>query len=153
MAGLVSEHDALRAAAEAERYDQLGDRGERAHWFAGITEMPLGLVAGDVRVLAAVAEPGAGRAGYLPFKFVVRMVRAPLAEGAVGAETLADAVADQVLGWNAMVYHWYGADEILRSGEQHLREWDPRTQVAELRDKALELAWPGEAKFAASSRN
>jgi hypothetical protein len=74
---------AERLAAGGEEYS------EPAGWFGELRRMPLDLVAGDVLLLAVMAEPGAGRGGYRPFKFVVRMVGALLAEGALGAETRA----------------------------------------------------------------
>jgi hypothetical protein len=43
-------------------------------WFCGLSQMPLGLAAGDVRLLAAVAEPGTGWLGYRPFELVVDQV-------------------------------------------------------------------------------
>jgi hypothetical protein len=125
---------AARLAGGGEEYSP------RADWFADLTAMPLDMAAGDARLLAAAAEPGGGSGGYLPFRFVVRIVKELLAEGALGAMAVADVVADQVCGWNAMKYHWYGADEILRATPGRLREWDPGSDVADLRDKALELA-------------
>jgi hypothetical protein len=107
--------------------------------FGELTDQPLALVAGDVRLLATVAEPGTSSGGYSPFDFVVEMVERLLHDGAAGAAALADAVADRVLGWNVMVYHRGSADHVLR-GREETNGWDLQSQVADLRDKALELA-------------
>ena len=141
LAGMAAEQLRCLLFALAERLAAGGEEySPRAEWFCDITERPLGLVAGDVRFLAAVAEPGAGGGGYKPFEFVVDMAENLLRDGAPGAVTLAEAVAGQLCGWNVMVHHWYGADEILRASPAQLREWQPGSEVAELRDKALELA-------------
>ena len=55
-----------------------------------------------------------------------------------GASGLADAVADQVLGWNPVTYDMSLADDVLKGAFGP--EDDHRSSVAELRDKALELA-------------
>lgn len=81
---------AQRLAAGGEEYSPCAD------WFAEITERPLGLVAGDVRLLAMIAEPGPNSGGYQPFRFVLDQVEALLADGALGAGALADVVADQL---------------------------------------------------------
>jgi len=109
-------------------------------WFCGLSQMPLGLAAGDVRLLAAVAEPGTGWLGYRPFELAVEQVEVLLAVGAPGAGALADTVADQVLDWNAMVYHWHDADGVLRASPAERRELGLGSGVARLRDRALELA-------------
>jgi hypothetical protein len=95
---------------------------EPGDWFGALSQMSLGLAAGDVRLLAVVAEPGPGMHGYRPFELVVEQVEVLVADGALGAGTLADVVADQVLGWNVMVHHWYDADAILRASPAGLRE-------------------------------
>lgn len=82
-------------------------RGDCSFWLA---HRPFDLAAGDVRLLAALAEPGDKSAGYRPFEFVVQAVEELLGQQAVGSRALAEAVADQVLGWNAMVYHGGCAD-------------------------------------------
>jgi hypothetical protein len=128
---------ALAERLAAGWYD--GDPEPR-DWFCGLSQLPLGLAAGDVRLLAAVAEPGKGWLGYRPFELVVEQVEALLADGAPGAEALADTVADQVLDWNVMVYHWYDADGVLRASPAERRERGLGSGVARLRDRALELA-------------
>lgn len=138
LAGLSVEQVRCVLFAVAERFAAAGlEDSVRADWFADLTDLPLDLVAGDVRLLAAVVDPGK-YGGDRPFEFVVDQVEKLLREGALGAGPLADAVADQVLGWNAMTYHWYSADYVLRGAAA--TDDDPRTRVAELRDKALELA-------------
>jgi hypothetical protein len=138
---MAAEHRRCLLFALAERLAAGGEEySEPAHWFTELCRMLPDLVAGDVRLLAMVAEPGAGSGGYQPFEVVVSRVEALLAEGAPGAEPLAVAVADQVSRWNVMTYHWYGADTILRATPGQLREWGVGSQVARLRDKALELA-------------
>jgi hypothetical protein len=140
LAGLTAEQLRCLLFALAERLAAGGEEySPPADWFAELTDRPLSLVAGDLRLLAAVAEPGAKSDGYRPFEFVVDMVEQLLSDGAVGAAALADAVAEQVLGWNPMVYHWYSADAVLR-GMADSQEWDGRSRVAELRDAVLELA-------------
>jgi Domain of unknown function (DUF4132) len=113
---------------------------EPRDWFCLLSQMPLSLAAGDVRLLAAVAEPGTGWLGFRPFELVVQQVETLLAAGAPGAGALADTVADQVLDWNAMVYHWHDADGVLRASPAERRERDLGSGVARLRDRALELA-------------
>jgi len=124
--------------AVCERIAEHGDLGSQS-WeardcFWALKDMDLDLAAGDVRLLAVVAEPGDSGLGeqWQPFRLVVALVARLLADGAIGAAALADAVADQVLGWNAMEYFAYG--------------WtDPeyRQRVAQIRDRALALAgWP-----------
>jgi Domain of unknown function (DUF4132) len=125
---------AERLAAGGEQYS------EPAHWLTELCRMLPDLVVGDVRLLAMLAEPGAGSGGSRPFEVVVRSVGALLAERAPGAEPLAVAVAEQVCRWNVMTYHWYGADTVLRATPEELREWGAGSQVVRLRDKALELA-------------
>ncbi len=125
---------AERLAAGGEEYS------EPSRWLGELSRMPLDLVVGDVRLFALMAEPGAGSGGYEPFEVVVRMVAALLAEGVLGAESLAGDVADQVCGWNVMKHHWYGADTILRATHAQLREWGMGSEVAKLRDQALDLA-------------
>lgn len=63
-----------------------------------LSKLDLDLTAGDVRLLAAVSEPGGGTRNRLPFWLVVDLVEKLLRDGAVGAAALADAVADQALG-------------------------------------------------------
>lgn len=133
------------AAGGGDRYLEPGD------WFSGLSQLPLGLAADDVRLLAAVAEPGTGWRGYRPFELVVKQVEALLADGAPGAEALAAAVADQVLGWNVMVHHWYDADTVLRASLAERREWGLGSEVARLRDRVLELAGPADASSAGGS--
>lgn len=128
----------LFALAERLAVTGYGKYPEAWDWFSALSQMPLGLAAGDVRLLAAVAEPDTGWRCYEPFELVVEQVEALLAGGAPGAGALADAVADQVLGWNVMVHHWYGADVVLRDSPAERRERG--SVVAELRDRALELA-------------
>jgi hypothetical protein len=145
LAGLSAEQSRCLLFALAERLTADGDDyaagGERTYgvcgqWFYWLSQRRLGLVAGDVRVLAAVADPGPGIDGYEPFEFVVDMVGRLVAEGAAGAAGLADAVADQVLGWNAVVYDRTPPDWVLGSGVA----FDVRSVVSKLRDKALDLA-------------
>ena len=93
-----------------------------------LSQRDLDLTAGDVRLLAAVSEPGGGTRSHQPFWLVVDLVEKLLRDGALGASALADAVADQVLGWTVMAYH--DPDSVRFC----------RTQVAQVRDKALELA-------------
>jgi hypothetical protein len=127
----------LFALAESLTVGWYNRSSEFRDWFSELSQLPLGLVAGDVRLLAAVAEPGTGWLGHYPFELVVKQVEVLLAGGALGAEAVADTVADQVLDWNVMVHHWYGADVVLR-------EWPAErgrgSDVARLRDRALELA-------------
>ena len=140
LTGLRAEQVRCLLFAVAERLASGSrDRLLFADCFEEIAGSPPDLVAGDVRLLAAVSEPDVDYEAYRPFEFVVDMAEALVADGAVGAEALAGALAGQVLGWNAMVYYWQGADWVLRAGEQ-LREHDQRTRVAELRDRVLELA-------------
>jgi hypothetical protein len=128
--------------ALAERLARGGDEySVLADWFGDVTELPLRLAAGDVRVLAEVAEPGPDSGGYRSFEFVVDTVEELMRQQALGAAALADAVAAQVAGWNVMVYHWHSADQVLRGIPG--RDYDHRSPLAELRDRALELAgWP-----------
>ena len=112
--------------------------GVAADWLHGLTDLPLGLVVGDVRLLAAVSEPGAEIGGYEPFEYIVEYVEQLLAAHALGAASLADSIADQVQSWNVMVYHWYGADQVLRESEEDRLE--SRSELAEIRDQALALA-------------
>jgi hypothetical protein len=122
--------------AVAERIAGAGDLGNPS-WVArdcfwALEDLDLDLAVGDVRVLAAAAEPGESSLGevWRPFRLVVALVAGLLADGAIGAGALADVVANQVLAWNAMEYFGFG--------------WtDYRQHVAEIRDKALALAgWP-----------
>ena len=92
--------------------------GVAADWLHGLTKLPLGLVVGDVRLLAAVSEPGAEGGGYEPFEYIIEYVGQLLAAHALGAASLAESIADQVQRWNVMVYHWYGADQVLRESEE-----------------------------------
>jgi hypothetical protein len=107
---------------------------ERELWSAaetcmdGLSDRDLDLTAGDVRVLAAVSEPGDGMRGWLPFQLVVDLVERLLRDGAAGAVALADAVADQVLGWTVMAHHHPQSVGFYRA------------PLARVRDKALELA-------------
>ena len=140
-ARMTAEHRRCLLFALAERLAAGGEEYSRpADWFYDLRQNPPDLVTGDVRLLAVLAEPGGGSGGYRPFELVVDMVEGLLAEGAPGAVTLADAVADQVCGWAVMKYHWYGADTVLRATPAELREWDPGSDVARLRDRALALA-------------
>jgi Domain of unknown function (DUF4132) len=145
LAGLSVEQSRCLLFALAERLTASGDDdvqdgvrnyGVCAQWFHWITHRPLALLAGDVRLLAAVADPGPGIDGYEPFEYVVDMVERLLQEGAAGAAGLADAVADQVLRWNAIVYHRTPPDWVMGRGVT----FDTRSLVSELRDRALELA-------------
>jgi hypothetical protein len=140
LAGLPQERARCLLFALAERLSAGGERySPPADWFHYLTQTSLGLVAGDVRLLAAVAEPGAKGGGCLPFGFVVNMVAELVAQQA-GAMALAEAVADQVLGWNSMVYHWYSADHVLRELSAGRPVDDQVREPARLRDRALELA-------------
>ena len=140
-AGLRAEQRRCLLFALAERLAAGGERySEPARWLRELTETQLDLAAGDVRLLAVVAEPGDRGGGYEPFEIVVRTVEKLLAEGALGAGALADAVADQVSGWNVMKHHWYDADAVLRQAAARQPDWDESSDVAELRDEALELA-------------
>jgi hypothetical protein len=142
-ARMTAEQQRCLLLALSERLAAGGEQNQYSapsRWLCELSGMPLDLVAGDLRLLATVAEPGAGTGGYRPFEVVASKVEALLAQGAPGAERLADSVADQVSGWNVMKYHWYGADTVLRATPDQLREWGTGSNVAELRDKALELA-------------
>jgi Domain of unknown function (DUF4132) len=108
-------------------------------WY-DLTHLPLGLVTGDVRLLAATAEPGGRSGGYQPFKFVVEQVGRLLDEGALGAASLAEAVAGQAAAWNAMAYHRYSASYILENLGNREIEQDQVRGPAAIRDKAFELA-------------
>ena len=127
--GLTVEQLRCLLFASAERFTD-----EQELWSAaetcmcGLSDRDLDLTAGDVRVLAAVSEPGDGMRGWLPFQLVVDLVERLLREGAAGAAALADAVADQVLGWNVMAHHHPESVGFYR------------TPIARVRDKALELA-------------
>jgi hypothetical protein len=126
---------AARLSAGGEQYS------EPARWFYWLCRSPLDLVAGDVRLLARVSEPGSGSGGYVPFSFVVQATGDLVAAGALGSAGLAEAVADQVLGWNPMTYHWFSADYVLRhvlAGQVYVR--GQVSEPTELRDRALELA-------------
>jgi hypothetical protein len=140
-AGMTAEQRRCLLLALTERLASGGEEySEPADWLRELSEMQLDLVAGDVRLLAIVAEPGDRSHGYEPFEIVVRMVRTLLAERALGADTLAGAVADQVSGWNVMKHHWFAADTVLREAAAQVPDWDAGSDVAELRDEALELA-------------
>jgi hypothetical protein len=102
----------------------------------GLSDRDLDLTAGDVRVLAAVSEPGDGMRGWLPFQLVVDLVERLLRDGAAGAVALADAVAGQVLRWNVMAHH-HPQSAVLY-----------RTPIARARDRALELAGRPPARLA-----
>jgi len=93
-----------------------------------LSERDLDLAAGDVRLLAAVSEPGDGTQNYVSFRLVVDLVEKLLRDGAVGASALAEDVADQVLAWTVMVHHDPDSARYYRS------------PVADVRDKAVELA-------------
>jgi hypothetical protein len=93
-----------------------------------LSDRDLDLAAGDVRLLAEVSEPGDGTRNYVPFGLVVDLVEKLLRDGAVGAPALAEDVADQVLAWTVMVHHDPDSARYYRS------------PVADVRDKALELA-------------
>jgi hypothetical protein len=141
LAGLPPEAVRCLMFALAERLSAGGEEySPPAHWFYWLSRLPLGLVAGDVRLLAAVAEPGAGSGGYKPFEFVVTMAARLLEKQAIGAEALAAAVGDQVLGWNPMSYHWFSADYVLRSRGGAGILAGQVSGVASLRDRALDLA-------------
>jgi hypothetical protein len=144
MARLSAEQLRCLLFALAERLAAGGDDAyaqlEPRDWFSALSQMSLGLAVGDVRLLAVVAEPGTGMHGYQPFELVVEQVEVLVTDGALGAGALADVVADQVLGWNVMVHHWYDADAILRASPAELRERGLGSRVAELRDRMLELA-------------
>jgi hypothetical protein len=112
--------------------------GVAAGWLHKLTDLPLGLVVGDVRLLAAASEPGAESGGYEPFEYIVDYAGQLLAAHALGAASLAESIADQVQRWNVMVYHWHGADLVLRESEEDRLEL--RSELAEIRDRALELA-------------
>jgi len=139
-AGLPAEQARCLLFALAEWLSAGGEEYSwRADCFFWLTDRPLGLAVGDVRLLAALAEPGRNSGGYRPFEHVVDMVEELVRQRELGADALAGTVADQVLGWNVMVHHWLSADHVLR-GAAASGDWDLRSDVAELRDKALELA-------------
>ena len=101
--------------------------------FNKLGKLPLDLVAGDIRLLAAVAEPRAplhhsGDSADI-CKYVVKMTGRLLDRGAIGAAALADAVAHRIVSWHPMDY---GDPDYVPIGAQDA--------IAELRDKALELA-------------
>lgn len=105
-----------------------------ADCFRVLAEMRLDLATGDIRLLAAVAEPGGGRQAYEPFRLVIDLAERLVREGAAGATALADALAGQVAAWNVMEYLAFGGRGF-------------RQNVAVLRDRALVLAgrlpaWP-----------
>ncbi len=64
----------------------------------------------------------------MSFGLVVDLVETLLRDGTVGASALAEDVADQVLAWTVMVHHDPDSARYYRS------------PVADVRDKALELA-------------
>jgi hypothetical protein len=127
--GLTVEQLRCLLFASAERFTN-----EQELWSAaetcmdGLSDRDLDLTARDVRVLAAVSEPGDGMRGWLPFQLVVDLVERLLREGAAGAVALADAVADHVLGWTVMAHHHPESPGFYC------------TPIARVRDKALELA-------------
>ncbi len=140
LAGLPDESARCLLFALAERLAPGGQSfSPPSDWFYWLTRRPLALAVGDVRLLATVAEPGSGRRGFEPFEFVVRMVGELLRQGAVGSTALAQAVADQVLGWEPMIYRPECADDVLL-GLAADQLWSARTLVGELRDRVLDLA-------------
>ena len=115
--------------AAAERLtDEPGNFTDTEYVLYQLSEPDLDLAAGDIRLLAAVSEPGDGTRNHVPFRLVVDLVERLLRDGAVGAAALAEDVADQVLGWTVMVHHDPDSVKFYRS------------PVADVRDKALELA-------------
>jgi hypothetical protein len=115
--------------AVAERVtDEQGCLTDAQYLLLELPERDLGLWCTDVRLLAAVSEPGEGTNSWTPFGLVVDLVDRLLRDGAAGAAELADAVADRVLAWTVMAYHHPDAVRYYR---------DP---LARIQDKALELA-------------
>jgi len=114
--------------AVAERVtDEQGCLTDAQYLLLELPERDLGISVADVRLLAAVSEPGVGTNSWTPFGLVVELVDGLLRDGAAGAAELADAVADQVLGWTVMAYP-----------PDSVRLY--RDPLARIRDKALELA-------------
>ncbi|HET7013445.1 MAG TPA: DUF4132 domain-containing protein [Streptosporangiaceae bacterium] len=125
--------------AASELQARGGHPYSRPHrWLGQLAELPLGLAVGDVRLLAALSEPGQDDGGYEPFEHVLDFLEQLLATGALGATSLADAIADQVQQWNPMAHHWHGADWVLRASDEDREEHV--SDVADLRTRALALA-------------
>jgi hypothetical protein len=99
-----------------------------ASCLSDLSERDLDLSAGDVRLLAAVSEPGEGSQTCRSFDLVVDLVERLLRDRVPGAEALARDVADHVLRWNVVEHN--GPDT-----RRYYRSW-----IAQIRDKALELA-------------
>jgi hypothetical protein len=116
----------LLAVAERVTNEQ-GFLTDAQYLLLELPERDLGLSAADVRLLAAVSEPGEGTNSWTPFDLVVDLVDRLLRDRAAGAAELADVVADRVLGWTVMAYPH--ADWAVYR--------DPLTRI---QDKALELA-------------
>ena len=134
--GLAPEQLRCLLFAAAERFACGEEYSVPGHLFWHITQRLPDLEVGDVRLLAAVSEPGPARACYQPFELAVDRTEHLLATGALGATALADTLADQVSTWNPMTY--YG---LVDAAYQ-----DPQP-FSRLRDQALEMAgrppaWP-----------
>jgi len=123
---LSAEQQRCLLFAAAERCAQTRLDMFAAECLSRLKKVALSLETGDARVLAAAAEPGLEHRGYYTFSLVAEVVQRLITAGAPGAEALAETVADQVLGWNAM---------------DHVRPDAPyRHQVAKLRDTILDMA-------------
>ena len=136
IAGLAPEQLRCLLFAAAERFAQGEEYSVPARLFWHLSQRPPELAVGDVRLLAAVSEPGPAQACYQPFELAVERTEHLLATGAPGARALADTLADQVSTWNPMTY--YGLVEAACQ--------DPQ-RFSRLRDKALDMAgrppaWP-----------
>jgi hypothetical protein len=82
IAGLPPEQLRCLLFAAAERFAQGEEYSVPAHLFWHVDQRPPDLEVGDVRLLAAVSEPGTTRACSEPFELVVESTEQLLAAGA-----------------------------------------------------------------------